>query len=359
MSPSASVALERVRAKAVPLTFMVNAYNEQDRIEAVLAHAVQWADEVIVVDKSSTDRTAEIASGYHPKVRVLPVPFSPQGRDNTSEWVQAATYDWIFCGTCSEIPTRRLIEEARKILEKEADRLELIWVPRRMYSFGIHDPNSPWNVAYYPFLIHREKVLITEVIHEHIKPRNSANTRMIAYTEDCCVYHLTHPSVARFLEIHAEYARVEAETDEDPARAIVDCFNSISECAPRIFQTGSNWPALFSAWCLYNYMKILFIWEKERGLNVKAYYQQLREDLLQQAWGIGPQKTRAEQEPSSTSGTLLLNEKKSQRKLKQIVFLSYMVANAIYHLQNPNAIPGSLRTWLAERKRRLIRWFKR
>src|SRR5580658_5231605 len=216
MSQPAPVVSEKSPPATIPLSFMVNAYNEQDRIETVLAHAVQWADEVIVVDKSSTDRTAVIASGYHPKVRVLSVPFSLQGQDSFGEWVRAAAHDWIFCGTCSEIPTRRLIEEVRKILKDESERLELIWVPRRMYSFGIHDPNSPWNVAYYPFLLHRERALITEVIHEHVKPRNQANTRMVPYAEDCCVYHLTHPSVARFIEVHAEYARVEAEAAQDP-----------------------------------------------------------------------------------------------------------------------------------------------
>lgn len=352
-SPSTPPVSAEPAARPVPITYVVVVYNEQERIEAVLAHAVHWADEVIILDKHSTDRTAAIAAAFHPKVRVIPIPFSPQGQDRSSVEVNFSSNDWIFGGTCSEIPTRRLIAEARKLVDEQGDRLEMIYVPKKMYSLGIHEPNSPWNIHSHGLLFHRRRVIYTEVIHEHFKPRNPANTAAIPYAPDCCVYHLTHLSAARFVEVHAAYAQVESTVDRDPQLAMLECFRRINERAPSIFRTGGNWPGIFSAWCIYNLLNVLFIWEKARGLDTKASYAQLRTDLLRQEWGVTLPNACATSAPEPPPPTGLgLEEKKIQDQLGKTVFLAYVVANTAYHLQNPRAIPGSLRAWTSFQIRR-------
>ena len=67
-------------------------YNEAAKIEAA-ASSVQWADEVVVVDSFSTDRTAEIARSLG--ARVVEVPFRGFG-DLRNRAVEACDYDWIF-----------------------------------------------------------------------------------------------------------------------------------------------------------------------------------------------------------------------------------------------------------------------
>jgi len=350
----------RQSADGPPVTFCVPVYNEEARIANVLAHAVCWADEVLVVNKSSTDRTEEIARAYGPKVRVITVPFSPQGQDTADEWFEHASYDWIFLGTCSEVPTRRLISEVRDLLFRSGDCFDLILVPRRMYSLGMHHPNSPWSVSYYPFLVHRRRALITNVIHEHFKAADPSRMTTIAYTEECCVYHFTHPSARRFIETHAEYARVETAVERDPDQVILASFKSIHEQLPGIFRTGSHWPAIFSAWSLYNLMNVLLIWEKARGLDVGRYYQTMREKVLEREWGVLAGGTGSAPTTGSPAGreSLLPEERTLQASLQKTVFLAYAVANTIYHLQNPRAIPGSLRHWAGCQKLRISRWIK-
>ncbi len=56
-------ASSQVSKAFIPITFMIGVYNEEARIRYVLEHAVRWADEVIVVNKSSTDRPVGILRG--------------------------------------------------------------------------------------------------------------------------------------------------------------------------------------------------------------------------------------------------------------------------------------------------------
>jgi glycosyltransferase involved in cell wall biosynthesis len=88
-----------------PITFLVAVKNEESRIRYVLDVATKWADEVIVVDKGSTDSTGYICWKYYPEVKLVEA-----GTRTLNDWIYLAAYDWVYCGTPSEIPTRKLID---------------------------------------------------------------------------------------------------------------------------------------------------------------------------------------------------------------------------------------------------------
>src|ERR1044071_7491319 len=67
-------------------------YNEAEKIEAAIS-SVLWADEVVVVDSLSADRTAELARSLG--ARVVEVPFHGFG-DLRNRAVEACSFDWIF-----------------------------------------------------------------------------------------------------------------------------------------------------------------------------------------------------------------------------------------------------------------------
>lgn len=339
------------------ITFVVGVFNEEERIEGVLSHAIRWADEVLVVDKSSTDRTVEICRAFDPKVRVITVPFSPQGCDQPDVWYQQAGNDWIFVGTCSEVPTRRLISEVRRLLARDQDRLDLVMVPRRMYSLGIHHPSSPWNVPYYPFLIHRHRAIIANVIHDHFRAPDPTRVATIPYSEDCCVHHLTHPTARRFIDIHADYAEIEAGVDRDPDQAILSWLKNIHDAFPGIMRTGKDWLGIFSAWTIYNLSNVLFTWERSRGADIPAFYNQLRAQLLAEEWGVSLTDCQDSDSIQSESDcdVNISTKMEGVSDLKKTVFVAFCAANIIFYLRYPRAIPHSLRCWAAAKKARLLR----
>ena len=76
------------------LSAVVVAYNRAPLIGTCL-RALAFADEVIVVDKSSTDDTPAIAARYAD--RVITVPWSPTVEETRAFAVAQCAHDWIIC----------------------------------------------------------------------------------------------------------------------------------------------------------------------------------------------------------------------------------------------------------------------
>lgn len=289
----------------IPISFVTLAYNEAARIRFVLEHATRWADEVIVINKSSTDETKAICREYGDRVRVIDVPFSPQGHEDALAITQLPTHDWIYFGTASEIPTRKLIERIRQVLADTDGELDLVYVPRKYYSFGIHDRRSPWSVVYMPFLINRRKAIVTNTVHNNFHPRGPNNTARIEFADDCCVYHLTHASAEGYLRAMTDYFAAEVAACTDPEAKIRQCLEQIAQYAPQLRQGGDELLGHYFAWSVYWFGTALFVWEKWHGVDVRSFYQSLAQAVLQREW-LTPadQRLHDVEVPPAISGAL-------------------------------------------------------
>lgn len=268
----------------IPITFMVTVYNEEYRIKNVLEHAVKWADEILVLNKSSTDKTKDICLSFGEKVKVCDIPFSLSSQEKATDLYNLNTNKWVFVGTASEIPTRNLIKKIKEKLKETDGELDLIYVPRRMFSFGINSPESPWYVNHYPFLINKEKTIISDKIHNNYSPKNPENTYTIPYSEDCCVYHLTHLSAKDYMDKMTQYFISEANGCTDPDAKIEECFYNIAKFEKKIKESDPDMLGPYCAWPIYWLGTAMFIWEKYRGIDVQEFYKKLKDDLIKNDW---------------------------------------------------------------------------
>jgi len=114
-------------------------YNAAEKIEAAVA-SVLWADEVVVVDSYSTDRTAEIATALG--ARVVEVPFHGFG-DLRNRAIEACQYDWIFSLDADERCTDAVYDEILALIAG-APVHDAYLVPRRSYMMGRWIKGSGW-----------------------------------------------------------------------------------------------------------------------------------------------------------------------------------------------------------------------
>jgi glycosyltransferase involved in cell wall biosynthesis len=114
-------------------------YNEAEKIAAAVS-SVLWADEVVVVDSFSTDRTAEIATTLG--ARVVQVPFKGFG-ELRNRALEACRFDWIFSLDSDERCTAEVRDEILKLLA-EGPALDVYRVPRRSYMMGRWIKGSGW-----------------------------------------------------------------------------------------------------------------------------------------------------------------------------------------------------------------------
>ena len=116
----------RPRLSAVVVTF-----NEEERLRACL-ESVAWADEIVVVDAESTDKTAQIAREFTDRVFVRPWPgFAAQKNFG----LEHATGEWILSLDADEEVPRELKEEILVVLAAGGGATGY-QIPRRNIMWG-------------------------------------------------------------------------------------------------------------------------------------------------------------------------------------------------------------------------------
>jgi glycosyltransferase involved in cell wall biosynthesis len=115
------------------------AHNEAEKIADAVS-SVLWADEIVVADSGSTDRTAEIAQSLG--ARVVQIPFQGFG-DLRNRAVAECLHDWIFSLDSDERCTREVRDEILGLLASTPQH-DAYLVPRRNYMMGRWIKGSGW-----------------------------------------------------------------------------------------------------------------------------------------------------------------------------------------------------------------------
>ncbi|BCX14756.1 MAG: beta 1,4 glucosyltransferase [Patescibacteria group bacterium] len=104
------------------LSVVLATYNEENNLGRCLGAVKEIADEIVVVDGSSTDKTVEIAKKY--KARVLVVDNPPIFHINKQKALDMARYPWILQLDADEVVSKELAEEVRKIIKMSDEEID-------------------------------------------------------------------------------------------------------------------------------------------------------------------------------------------------------------------------------------------
>lgn len=116
------------------LSVVLATYNEEKNLNDCLKSVKDIADEIIVVDGYSTDKTVDIAKTYNAKVIVTDNP--PIFHINKQKAIDLATKDWILQLDADERLTRELKEEIIKEIGKKDSLVNGYWLPRKNFFLG-------------------------------------------------------------------------------------------------------------------------------------------------------------------------------------------------------------------------------
>jgi glycosyltransferase involved in cell wall biosynthesis len=121
------------------LSVVIITKNEEQNIARCL-ESVKWADEIIVIDDHSTDRTLEIAGRYGAQVHSLP--WRGYGHAKR-EGVKRARGNWILSVDADEEVSSELADEIRHILSNGTPYAGF-YLPRKTNFLGRWIYNSGW-----------------------------------------------------------------------------------------------------------------------------------------------------------------------------------------------------------------------
>jgi glycosyltransferase involved in cell wall biosynthesis len=123
------------------ISAVIIALNEERRLPGALESLAGVADEILVVDSGSTDRTVDIAAEHG--ARVLSQPWEGYSRQKNFAASQAA-YPWILSLDADEVITPELAAELREIKEQGPGGTAGFRMPRLAWYRGRWIRHSGW-----------------------------------------------------------------------------------------------------------------------------------------------------------------------------------------------------------------------
>jgi glycosyltransferase involved in cell wall biosynthesis len=251
------------------LSIVISAFNEQKKIRACLESA-KFADEIIFVDNSSTDKTAKIAGEYTKKVYIQkndPAKIDLQKNFGISK----ATGDWILVLDADEIISPELAKEIQTICLSEEKQVNGYWVPRKNIIFGKSMEHSGWYPDYHLRFFKKGKGKYDKE-HYHEPITVTGETKKL--TEH--LVHYNFENVGQFLYKHLQvYAPNEAE--ELLRRGYVFSYNDairipLEEFLSRYFARGGykdgfHGLMLSILMAVYHFVIFAYLWEKKKFID--------------------------------------------------------------------------------------------
>ena len=183
-----------------PLSVFIITKNEESDIRPCL-ESVRWADEIVVVDAESTDRTVAICREYTDRVFVRPWPgFARQKAFALSQ----CRNDWVLSLDADERVRPELASEIRELLQGDP-AAEGYLIARRSYFLGKWIRRGGWYPGYQLRLFRKSRArVLTSRVHEGF----AVEGRIEKLGHD--IDHHSHPSLSDSLEKLNRYSTLEA-----------------------------------------------------------------------------------------------------------------------------------------------------
>ncbi len=185
------------------VTAIIPCYNEEHNIRDVI-ESVSFADEIMVVDSFSTDRTVEIAKEYTDFIiqRVFDYPSSQKN------WaIPQANHKWILLVDADERVPHELKEEVLEVLKNpEKDEHVAYWIKRMNHFMGERIHYSGWRNDKVIRLFHRDKCKYdNRHVHEEIVTEGKVGMLKNKF------YHNTYTTFDAYISKLNRYATWQAE----------------------------------------------------------------------------------------------------------------------------------------------------
>ncbi|MCM8780845.1 MAG: glycosyltransferase family 2 protein [Candidatus Omnitrophica bacterium] len=210
----------------VSLSVVIIAKNEEKNIVDCLESVSGWADEIIVVDDESTDRTAKIAEEMG--ARVLRRKMDIEGRHRNWAYSQAKN-DWVLSLDADEIVTEELKKEISEVLKDNPSYVGFS-IPLRNYIGNYWVRYGGWYPAGKVRLFRKTKIRYEEA---KVHPRVFIDGRCGHLTKD--IVHKGYPDIAHFLDSLNRQSSWEAEKWVDTSRQM-SLFRIIWRSIDRFFR---------------------------------------------------------------------------------------------------------------------------
>lgn len=173
----------------VPLSVVIITKNEENSIAQCLESVYGWADEIVIVDDESRDRTIEIAQKYADKI--FHRKMDNEGKHRNWAYAQARN-EWVLSLDADEYATEELKQEIAQALQRNT--YQAYSIPLRNYIGHYWVRHSGWYPAGKLRMFQKSKFRYEEV---EVHPRVFVDGQTGHLTKD--IVHKGYPDFEHFL----------------------------------------------------------------------------------------------------------------------------------------------------------------
>lgn len=187
------------------ISVVINTFNEEENIGRCLASVKGFADEIVVVDMHSTDKTVKIAKKYQAKVFLHEYTRYVEPARNFA--LAKTTGDWILLLDADEELSQSLAKKLKEIAG--ADNFDYVELSRRNIIFGKWIEHSRWWPDYLVRFFRAGLVTFSDRIH--LPPSASGKGLKLGSEEENALVHHNFQSISQYLERVNRYSDIQAE----------------------------------------------------------------------------------------------------------------------------------------------------
>lgn len=253
-----------------PISGFVIAYNRAELIETCL-RSIRFVDELIVIDKSSTDATPAIARRYAD--RLLRVPWSPTVEETRDFALRQCRHARVLFLDDDEMLSPEAIEFLHgRDFDSDIDVFD---IPLKHYILGRFDPNAYYWPEHHPRFFRQGALAFRPTVHGGTLV-SSARRHKIPIEGGICIHHLSYRDTGQWIEKTNRYTsradRVRAETEDEDlisfAHRRIDDWLARGKAS-----TGTDYPAAVALLrAVYDIVDRVKAWETEHAIDGTAAF---------------------------------------------------------------------------------------
>lgn len=193
------------------ISVLINTFNEEKNIRNCL-ESVKWADEIIVVDMYSDDRTVEIAREYTDKIYMYErMGYADPARQFALE---KASNEWVLVVDADEIVPIKL---RNKLIEiAESGEYDAVLIPHINYFFGHKMKGTGWGPLQDMHVRFFKKKFMNYGTRIHNFSNLDPSARVYKLKDESLGFiHFNYIDVEHFLEKLNRYTTIEAKNAVD------------------------------------------------------------------------------------------------------------------------------------------------
>lgn len=241
----------------------VIAYNGGDILKTCL-RSLRFVDELIVVDKSSTDGTPAVAARYADKV--ITVPWSPIPTETRFVALDACSHDFILFLDQDECLN---VEGIRWLKQNAASHPGKVFrFPKREYILGVHDESA----YYYPMFnvraFRRGFAKFVRTLHLEVEPLDGGMFD-IPLDTGVCIEHLSYRDTAQWIEKTNRYTSEQDRLSDFDATTPLETFaqDRIAHWLSHSKSRSDYVVAVALLRAVYDIVDRVKLWEAQQGID--------------------------------------------------------------------------------------------